>query len=176
MLAMTQMAAAGGVWMPVSNMGTSKPSSIADTLVLMSAPPSTTPSTIEATVVPSIQPFAATSCFAGSSSVRMPYLAGEYAAAPRPTTAYAASGCTEISIRMHPTTLIALVISMTLPLAIESANAPTSGASTTYETTKHCCSAGVIHSGDLSSVRRAMAAISSALSASDEKNCAAMIV
>ena len=42
---------------------------------------------IEAIVSPSIQPFALTSCEGGSNSVRMPYLAGEYAAAPNPTTA-----------------------------------------------------------------------------------------
>jgi hypothetical protein len=42
---------------------------------------------IEPTVSPSIQPLATTSFSCGSSSVRMPYLAGEYAAAPRPTTA-----------------------------------------------------------------------------------------
>ena len=42
---------------------------------------------IEPTVVPSIQPLATTSCCGGRSSVRMPYLAGEYAAAPKPTTA-----------------------------------------------------------------------------------------
>ena len=44
---------------------------------LMSAPPITVPRMIEPTVVPSIQPFAATSRSGGSSSVRMPYLAGE---------------------------------------------------------------------------------------------------
>ena len=53
---------------------------------LMSAPPSTVPRMIEPTVVPSIQPLAATSRSGGSSSVRMPYFAGEYAAAPKPTT------------------------------------------------------------------------------------------
>jgi hypothetical protein len=37
-------------------------------------------------------------------------------------------------------------------------------------------SSGVIQAGPDNSARRAMAAISSALSASDEKNCAAMIV
>ena len=42
---------------------------------------------IDAMVRPSIQPLALTSCEAGSNSVRMPYLAGEYAAAPSPTTA-----------------------------------------------------------------------------------------
>ena len=106
----------------------------------------------------------------------MPYLAGEYAAAPRPTSAYAASGCVSISISAQPKILIALVKSITRPLGIESANAPTSGASTTYDTTKLCFSAGVIHAGSWSSRKSAIAAISSALSASDEKNCAAMIV
>ena len=84
---MTRIAASGGVSMPVSIMGTSKPSSVVETLSLTSAPPSSTPRMIEPTVVPSIQPLATTSCLAGSSSVRMPYLAGEYAAAPKPTTA-----------------------------------------------------------------------------------------
>ena len=77
---------------------------------------------------------------------------------------------------MQPTTLMPLVISITRPLGIESANAPTSGASTTYDTTKLCFSAGVIHAGSSSSRSSAIAATSSALSASDEKNCAAMIV
>jgi hypothetical protein len=65
----------------------SKPSSAAAIFGLMSAPPTSTPRMIEATVVPSIQPLATTSCCGGSSSVRIPYLAGEYAAAPKPTTA-----------------------------------------------------------------------------------------
>ena len=50
-------------------------------------PPSRMPRMIEPIVSPSIQPFALTSCDGGNNSVRMPYLAGEYAAAPRPTTA-----------------------------------------------------------------------------------------
>ncbi len=49
-------------------------------------PPTTKPRMIDPTVSPSIQPFATTSFCGGSSSVRMPYLAGEYAAAPTPTT------------------------------------------------------------------------------------------
>ena len=44
---------------------------------LISAPPSTVPRMIEPTVVPSIQPLAATIFSGGNSSVRMPYLAGE---------------------------------------------------------------------------------------------------
>ena len=64
-----------------------------------------------------------------------------HAAAPKPTSAYATSGCTANSISTQPATLIALVISITRPLGIESANAPTSGASNTYETTKLCFSA-----------------------------------
>src|SRR5260363_238103 len=51
----------------------------------ISQPPSAVPRMIEPTVVPSIQPFAITSFSGGNSSVRMPYLAGEYAAAPKPT-------------------------------------------------------------------------------------------
>ena len=54
--------------------------------------------------------------------------------------------------------------------------APTNGASTTYETVKNSFSIGVSHSGELSSISEAMAAISMALSASDEKNCAAMMM
>jgi hypothetical protein len=61
-------------------------------------------------------------------------------------------------------------------LGIESAKAPTTGASSTYETTKLCFSAGVIHAGSCNCRRSEIAAISSALSASDEKNCAAMMV
>ncbi len=73
--------------MPVSISGKSKPSSRAEPLALTRAPPSTVPKMIDITVRPSIQPFAATSFSGGSSSVRMPYLAGEYTAAPKPTTA-----------------------------------------------------------------------------------------
>ena len=49
----------------------------AATFGLISTPPRTVPRMIEPTVVPSIQPLAATSLLGGSSSVRMPYLAGE---------------------------------------------------------------------------------------------------
>ncbi len=52
-------------------------SSQLDTGPLISTPPSSTPRMIEATVVPSIQPLAMTSCRGGRSSVRMPYFAGE---------------------------------------------------------------------------------------------------
>jgi hypothetical protein len=48
-------------------------------------PPSTVPRIMASTVVPSIQPLAATSRRGGSTSARMPYLAGEYADAPSPT-------------------------------------------------------------------------------------------
>jgi hypothetical protein len=44
---------------------------------LINAPPSTVPRMIDATVVPSIQPLAATRRSGGYSSVRIPYLAGE---------------------------------------------------------------------------------------------------
>ncbi len=72
--------------MPVSMNGRSKLSSHGATRPPTSCPPSSTPRMIEAIVSPSIQPLALTSCDGGSSSVRMPYFAGEYAAAPRPTT------------------------------------------------------------------------------------------
>ncbi len=63
--------------MPVSKPGRSADSRADDTAGLISAPPSTVPRMIEPTVVPSIQPLAATSFSGGNSSVRMPYLAGE---------------------------------------------------------------------------------------------------
>ena len=83
----TLIAASGGVSMPMSIAGRSKPSSIVETRGPISRPPISTPRMIEPTVVPSIQPLAMTSCCGGRSSVRMPYFAGEYAAAPKPTTA-----------------------------------------------------------------------------------------
>ena len=128
---MTQMAASGGVSMPVSITGRSKPSSIVDDLGLISTPPSSTPRMIDPTVVPSIQPLAMTSCCGGRSSVRIPYFAGEYAAAPKPDDRV---GKQRVHGEQHHEAadhLDALVISMTLPFGIESANAPTSGASTT---------------------------------------------
>ena len=79
------MAASAALSIPVSICGRSIASSLAAIVGLMSTPPSTVPRTIEATVSPSIQPLATTSCSAGSNSVRMPYLAGEYMAAPMPT-------------------------------------------------------------------------------------------
>ncbi|MCY1363824.1 hypothetical protein D9M69_506030 [compost metagenome] len=71
------MAASAGESMPVSMKGRSMSSSWLDTAWPTSMPPSTMPSRIEAMVSPSIQPLALTSCDDGSSSVRMPYLAGE---------------------------------------------------------------------------------------------------
>src|SRR5215467_2866021 len=85
----------------------------ADTVALTSAPPISVPRMVETTVADSSQALATTNRSAGSNSVRMPYLAGEYAAAPMPTTAYAASGWNDSSISTQPTILMALVISMT---------------------------------------------------------------
>ena len=73
----TITAASAGVSMWVSSTGRSKDSSQGATWGEISTPPSTVPRMMEATVVPSIQPLAATSFSGGSSSVRMPYLAGE---------------------------------------------------------------------------------------------------
>ena len=71
------MAASAAVFTPVSISGMSKASRWPDTTGPISWPPSSTPRMMEAMVSPSIQPLALTSCEAGSSSVRMPYLAGE---------------------------------------------------------------------------------------------------
>ena len=87
MAATTAIAASLVVSMPVSNSGKSKPSIRPAPASLTRAPPSTVPKMIDITVRPSIQPLATTSFSGGSSSVRMPYLAGEYTAAPKPTTA-----------------------------------------------------------------------------------------
>ena len=76
----------------------------------------------------------------------------------------------------QPATLMLLVTNITLPFGQASANGPTNGARTTYETVKKNLSSGVIHAGPLSSMSRAMDAISRALSASEEKNWAAMMV
>ena len=128
---MMPMAASGAVSMPVSMNGRSIASKCEDAMAPMSCPPSRMPRMMDAMVSPSIQPLALTSCEAGSSSVRMPYLAGEYAAAPKPTTAYAISGCEPNSIMMQPTILMALLTNITRPLGRASAKAPTNGASTT---------------------------------------------
>ncbi len=71
------IAASEAVSMPVSTNGRSMPSSSPATRWPMSWPPSSTPRMIEPIVRPSIHPLAFTSCDGGSSSVRMPYFAGE---------------------------------------------------------------------------------------------------
>ena len=83
---------------------------------------------IDPIVRPSIQPLALTSCEFGNSSVRMPYFAGEYAAAPSPTIAYDSSGCMPNSISRQPTTLTRFEKNITWPLGTASAKAPTKGA------------------------------------------------
>ncbi len=67
-------------------------------------------------------------------------------------------------------------MNITCPLGLESAKAATKAANYTYESTKKSLRSGVIHAGAASWAKRAMAAISRALSASDEKNCAAIMV
>ena len=99
------IAASGAVSMPVSNSGRSIASRCRDTTLPISWPPSAMPRMIDMIVSPSIQPLALTSCEFGKSSVRMPYLAGEYAAAPSPTIAYDSSGCRPNSIIRQPMTL-----------------------------------------------------------------------
>src|SRR5260363_255789 len=76
----------------------------------------------------------------------------------------------------QPMNLIVFVISITRLLGIASARAPTKAASATEKKTKNSLSSGVIQAGAAMSCNRAIAAINSALSASEEKNCAAMMV
>jgi hypothetical protein len=80
-----------------------------------------------------------------------------------------------VIIRRHPAIFIVLVMNITRPLAIESANAPTNAANSTYDTVNENFNIGVSHSGANICISKAIAATSSALSASDEKNCAAMM-
>ena len=84
---MIEMADSAGLSTPVVTTGKSKLIKLLEIVVLIKTPPKTVPAIMEPTVNPSIQPFAATSFSGGRSSVRMPYLAGEYAAAPKPTMA-----------------------------------------------------------------------------------------
>ncbi len=85
------------------------------------------------------------------------------------------SGCAPNSKMRQPTTLIELVMNITCPFGRESANAPTKAASTTYDRTKNSFRSGIIQFGAWRSLSRAIAAMRRALSANDEKNCAAMM-
>ena len=72
------MAASGGVSMPEIDAGqVEAQQGWPDRRGPISWPPSRMPRMMDAMVRPSIQPLALTSCDGGSSSVRMPYLAGE---------------------------------------------------------------------------------------------------
>ena len=77
---------------------------------------------------------------------------------------------------MQPTIFTKLVTNITRPLGMESANAPTTKASATYEMVKKNLSSGVSQVGPSSSSSIAIAARKRAWSASDEKNCAAMMM
>src|SRR5689334_20938115 len=133
---MAPIATCPGLSFTISTNGTSIDASTAATLGETSTAPTPVPKTVAATVRPSIQPFATTSWDEGKSSVMIPYFAGEYAAAPTPTSAYAANGSNPKSIKKHPTILSPLHKNMTRPFGSESAKAPTSGASTTYAAAK----------------------------------------
>ena len=69
-----------------------------------------------------------------------------------------------------------LVKNITLPLEKKSEIAPTNGANKTYEMVKKSFNNGRIHSGAAISMRTAIATISKALSAKEEKNCDVIIV
>ncbi|MOA28966.1 hypothetical protein D3C78_1499470 [compost metagenome] len=75
---------------------------------------------------------------------------------------------------MQPATFSALVENITRPLGKESASAPTKAARTTYASANDHFIMGASQSGPCSSCIKAMAAMNSALSANDEKACAAM--
>ena len=95
---------------------------------LANMPPTIAPRIIAATVNPSTHPFAATNSFGGNNSVNIPYLAGEYDAAPMPTMPYEYNGGTPANIARLPTSLMAFEKNMTLLLGNASAIAPTKGA------------------------------------------------
>ena len=78
------------------------------------------------------------------------------------------------NISRQPATFRALVLNITRPLGKESAKAPTKAASTTQARAKVHFIMGASQSGPCSSCIRAIAAMNSALSANDEKACAAM--
>jgi hypothetical protein len=126
----TAIAASAGVSIPMRG-SRSNDSKKPEPRGLTSVPPSTVPRMIDITVKPSIQPLAGTSFSGGSSSVRMPYLAGEYTAAPKPTTAYEINGCTVKNISAQPNTLMMFAMNITRPLLSASAKAPTNAASNT---------------------------------------------
>ena len=58
----------------------------------------------------------------------MPYLAGEYAAAPSPTIAYDNNGCAPNSIIRQPATFTPFEMNITRPFGTASAKAPRKGA------------------------------------------------
>ena len=89
------------------------------------------PSRIASTVVTSIQPFAATSRAAGTSSVTSPYLAGEYTAAPAPATQKQAVTGAPRAIAAQASAFTALAAPITRALGQRSASGPTTGASST---------------------------------------------
>jgi len=72
-----QIAASADVSTPVVMNGKSNDNSQADKFGPTNWPPNNTPKMMDAIVKPSIQPLALTNCEAGSSSVKMPYFAGE---------------------------------------------------------------------------------------------------
>ena len=100
-------------------------------------PPTIAPKIIAATVKPSTHPLAATKYSFGNNSVNMPYLAGEYVAAPIPTIPYAYKGSIPKNIAKQPKSFIPFDKNMTCPLGLESAKAPTKGASNIYARTKN---------------------------------------
>ena len=129
---MTQIAASGGVSMPVSIIGRSKPSSIGRHL-------GADQRAAEQHAEDDRADRRALDPAVGDDELLRRQELGQDAVLGRRVGGGAEAhdrvgeraGARVNSISMQPTTLIALVISITRPLGIESANAPTSGASTT---------------------------------------------
>ncbi len=103
----------------------------ASALSLTSRPPTSVPSSTATTAATSIQPLAATSLSGPTTSVTSPYLAGAYNAAPVPTTAKAASGCSPASRASRPTALRPFIQAISRALGMASASGPANGASST---------------------------------------------
>jgi hypothetical protein len=122
----------------------------------------------------SIHPLAATSWRGPTISVTRPYLAGAYAAAPKPITAKAAKGCRPAKSIATPTILTAFIRLMSRAFGIASAKGPISGARKTYDKVKANLSSGDHQPGRPRASSSAIVTISTALSASAETACAAI--
>jgi len=122
------------------------------------------------TVLTSIHPLARTSRSGGSTSVIHPYLAGEYKAAPNPTTEKHTITLSPRIMPMHPPSLMRLAISITRCLGHRSDIKPIQGAKNTYDRVNMALSKGIHQLASPHSTRIAMAINNNALSANADIN------